>query len=484
MGLLFSGCAPEDSGQKRTDTELVSMNPSPDLSYEVPVSVPHILVDQVGYPSFGEKTAIFTGSTLPETFEVVAAESGEVVFSGKIKEREQENAAGEALGYGDFSDLTESGTYYIRSSILGRSYEFLIAEDVYDGIFEEAVGRLAKTRDKKLNVILPTEDGETAEKIIQGGWVTDEAGNQDLLLSAEVMMAVLTAYELYPDSFAGEEAAEVPALLANLQRQTEWMLALQDEKSGGVYGGIVAESDTTIPTYRAKEMSEEASACFAAALAKFSYTYKKYDQTYAAQCLKAADRAWKYINRQKNSNDPARKAAPDEVLFAAAAELYRASGQQIYHLSVKQSLASGVNPGESVWDTYASVTYLTTRHAVSVTDCEAIMKQLMGCAEEISARARASAYLTEGNAEYTNTKELLWNMVILSVADYVITNHEYATVIENHQHYFLGCNREGICLVQEKGCDSIRPVEQDISKDLQMNAYYICMLSQMMKTEE
>ena len=108
MGLLFSGCAPEDSGQKRTDTELVSMNPSPDLSYEVPVSVPHILVDQVGYPSFGEKTAIFTGSTLPETFEVIAAESGEVVFGGKIKEREQENAAGEQVAAAESAQDAEA----------------------------------------------------------------------------------------------------------------------------------------------------------------------------------------------------------------------------------------------------------------------------------------------------------------------------------------------------------------------------------------
>lgn len=484
MGLLFSGCAP--GALKREEiagTELVSMNPAPDLSYEVPASVPHILVDQIGYPSLGEKTAIFTGDNLPEDFEVVDAESGEVVFSGKIKEREQSNVNRELPGYGDFSELTEEGTYYIRSSVLGRSYEFVIRDDVYDGIFADAIARLARHQEKKLNVILPTENGEPAEKIMQGGWFTDKAGNQDLMQSCEVMMAVLTAYELYPDSFGKEDPEEQPVLFSYLRQQTEWMLGLQDEKSGGVYGGILAESDKAIPAYRAADMSEEAAACFAAAMAKFSYTYKKYDQQYAAQCLRAADRAWKYISKQKEAEDGTKAAATEGMLLSAAAELYRASGQQTYHLPVKQILSAGVKPGEDAWDTYGAVTYLTTRSSVNVEDCEVLMKQLMNCAEEISARARASAYFTEGNAAYTNTKELLWNMVILSVADYVITNHEYATVIEEHQHYFFGCNPDGICLMKEEGSDSILPLKDGEREGLLLNAYYICMLSQMLKED-
>ena len=136
-----------------------------------------------------------------------------------------------------------------------------------------------------------------------------------------------------------------------------------------------------------------------------------------------------------------------------------------------------------MWDTYGTVTYLTTRSTVDVGQCEVIMKQLMNCAEDISSRARASVYFTEGNADYSNTKELLWNMVILSVADYVITNHEYATVIENHQHFFLGCNPDGICLATGDGCDRIRQDTRGIQEDLLLDAYYICMFGQIMKEE-
>ena len=484
IGLLFSGCVPGDAERiSHVESDLVSMNPEPDLSYEVPVAVPHILVDQVGYPTNGVKTAIFSGNELPEEFEVINVETGEVVFEGPVKEKEREGAAEEFIGYGDFSEVTEDGTYYLQSSVFGRSYEFTIGSDVYDSVYEETIELLNERQSKKINVTIPTEGSEPVEKIVQGGWFTDNLGNQDLKVSAEVMMVLLTAYELYPASFenSATTTSNPPNLLKYLKQQTEWMQMLQDETTGGVYGGILVEGDKTVSTYRMIEMDEEACACYAAAMAKFSYVYKKYDQEYAAQCLKAADRSWKYIEKQERAASKDRVAAPKDIMFSAAAELYRASGQQAYHLPVKQILDEGIKPGESVWATYGTITYLTTRHYVDVTYCSEIMKQLMTYAEEISARARASAYLTEGSAEYDNTKELLWNMVILSVADYVITNHEYATVIENHQHYFFGCNPGAVCLVNEEGCDGVSMEGKGIQNDLQMNAYYICMLSQIMK---
>ena len=265
-----------------------------------------------------------------------------------------------------------------------------------------------------------------------------------------------------------------------LQKQTEWMQLLQEEKTGGVYGGILIDTKETIPTYKMEELSLEASACFAAALAKFSYVYQSYNPEYAAQCLKAADRAWEYINKQQK--DITDELSP--MLYCAATELYRASGQGSYRLAAKRFLETSVKTGESFWDTCGSVTYLSTRHTVNVEYCNTIMKDLMTCAEKISVGARSQVYLTDGKADFSNTKELLWNMVILSVADYVITNHEYATVIENHQHFFAGCNPTGVCLVQEEGCDSFWDGGEGIQQNLLMNAYYICMLSQILNREE
>lgn len=481
IALLFSGCISDSTGQKDyEDTGLGSMNPTPDLSYEVPLSVPHILVDQVGYTTDGGKTVIMRGADLPDKFDVINVDTNEVVYTGVIKEKERENTAGDLIGYGDFTDLNEEGNYYIQGSILGRSYEFIISDDVYDETFKDAVDILGEVQLKKINVTLPKERSEQAEIIMQGGWITDKNGNQDIKLASEVMVTVLTAYELYPGSFEntneGADGTEPPLLLQYLKQQTEWMQNLQDEKTGGIYGGIIADTDNVVTAYSMADIDQEATTAYAAALAKFSYSYKKYDQQYADSCLKSADRAWKYINNQQHEHKEALK----EMILSAAAELYRASGWQTYHTAAKKILETGPDVTSSDWAAYGSVTYLTTRHAVDKKYCESIMKQLMSRAEKISAASRVGAYLTEGNPDFTDTKDLLWNMVILSIVDYVITNHEYATVIENYQHYFSGCNRSAVCLVNEEGCDSIGAADAGIQDDLRLNAYHIFMLSRIM----
>lgn len=488
LGLLLTGCVQDDSGQKDIiEIEFDSMNPTPDLSYEVPLSVPHILVDQVGYTTDGKKTVIFRGNDLPKEFDVINAQTGEVVYSGRIKQKERENTTNDIIGYGDFSDLSEVGTYYIQASVFGRSYDFDIADDIYDGVFEDAIDVLGNIQNKKINVTLPIEQSEQPEIILQGGWITDEEGSQNLILASRVMITVLTAYELYPDSFMsdaeGTDTLETPQILTYLKQQAEWMQALQDEKSGGVYGGIVSDNRQTVTTYSMEGINDNATAAYAAALAKFSYVYKKFDQQYAVQCLKAADRAWKYIYKQQEGYDADRIDLPNEIIFNAAVELYRASGWQTYHTTAKQILENGLDITTSDWATYGAVAYLTTRHSVEKGYCEALMKQLMGRAELISSDARTGAYLTAETAEYSDTDDLLWNMVILSIADYVITNHEYATVIENHQHYFFGCNPDAVCLVNEEGCDSVGEDGIGIRDDLQLNAYHIFMLSQIMNKE-
>lgn len=487
IGLLISGCTTEYNGQiNNENAEVLSMNDTPDLSYEVPVSVPHILIDQVGYTTSGRKTAIFRGSELPDEFEVVDSGTGEVVFSGKVKPKERATEAGDLIGYADFTELAEEGSYYIRGSIFGRSYDFDIADDVYDEVFTSAIDVLGNTQTKKINVSFSRVQSEQPEKILQGGWITDVFGNQDLKAASEVMMTAMAAYELYTHSFmvkdeAGvEDTTQIPQILVYLKQQADWMQLLQDDKTGGVYAGIVVKNNKSVPTYEMAAIDETATASFAATMAKFSYIYKKYDQQYASQCLKAADRAWKYINKQQWADDENRQEAPEAIMFSAAVELYRASGWNTYHLYAKKIMETNPTITDTPWATYGSVTYLTTRHAVDRKCCEILMKQLMSCAEDISAGARAGAYLTEGDAELTNTKELLWNMVILSIADYVITNHEYATVIENHLHYFFGCNPGAVCLVQEDGCDSVSEYGAGIQDNIKLNAYHIFMLSQIM----
>lgn len=65
-----------------------------------------------------------------------------------------------------------------------------------------------------------------------------------------------------------------------------------------------------------------------------------------------------------------------------------------------------------------------------------MMNRFLEEAERIAGESRQKPYLV-GSEE---VDDILTDMTIMGIVDYVITNHEYSTVIENHIHYMLGRN--------------------------------------------
>ena len=57
---------------------------TPSFDYEVPESLPNILVDQVGYELGSNKIAVIKGELPPDSFTILEAESGREVYTGKI----------------------------------------------------------------------------------------------------------------------------------------------------------------------------------------------------------------------------------------------------------------------------------------------------------------------------------------------------------------------------------------------------------------
>ena len=117
------------------DYTFVSMEEEAVLEYEVPQSSPHILVDQLGYLPESTKQVFFFGKEIPQTFKVVNSETGVTVFSGKTQNRGYNKEYGVNISFGDFTELTKEGNYYVEANLLGSSYCFDIADNIYDGIF-------------------------------------------------------------------------------------------------------------------------------------------------------------------------------------------------------------------------------------------------------------------------------------------------------------------------------------------------------------
>jgi endoglucanase len=221
-------------------------------------------------------------------------------------------------------------------------------------------------------------------------------------------------------------------------------------------------------------------------MAKFSYLYQEIDNDYATECLKAADRAWRYLNRNHTE-------LLDEKYFFAAAEMYRAAGYQAYHNIVAQYLTSedyqnlfGASNKDGTWDSrqetimMGTVTYLLTKKRVDRVLSSEVMKNIMLIAEEISAKVRVSHYLTAGNRKQDNNNELLTDMFYLTIVNYIITNHEYGTIIENHLHYFMGRNSDGISYIDDVGALNYKNLDNrlGIMNQIGSNAKLLFMISE------
>ena len=75
-------------------------------------------------------------------------------------------------------------------------------------------------------------------------------------------------------------------------------------------------------------------------------------------------------------------------------------------------------------------------------------------------------------------------MMILTMVDYVIANHEYENVIENHLHYFMGRNRQSISYIDRVGENNYRLIDENlgIMKGFDADSKLIFMLSEIVSS--
>ena len=501
--VLFSGCQAVSIEEAEIVLEsgehhFESLMSEAEINYVVPTSVPNIKVNQLGYLPGSVKMAIFRGDNLPKEFRVIN-ERGQAVFTGLIEERGYNSITSEQISYGFFTDLNIAGTYYIEAQIVGRSYHFRIEEDIYDPVFvaagrqyflnrcgisltEEFAGRGAQSACHMARVELREDASVSLD--VSGGWHQDLSGSKDAVTACNVINFLLLSYELNGEQFGDstnipESGNYIPDILDEVRYAIEWLLKMQDATTGAVYSGVSVFPSTNSDSYTAyvEPPNVQAAKIFIATMAKFSYLYQDFDTAFATLCLQAADRAWRYLNR--NHRD-----LLDESYFFAAAEMYRAAGYHTYHNVVIQYLNSDdyQNSFDSSNKTImmGAVTYLLTRKRVDRGLCSEIMKDIMKVAEEVVARARLSFYLTGGNSKQDNNNDLLADMFYLTIVNNIIPNHEYGTMIENHLHYFMGRNSAGISYIDDVGELNYKNLDNrlGIMNQIESNAKLIFMLSE------
>lgn len=474
--------------------EITTLGLAPEFNYEVPESLPSILVDQVGYVRQSDKMVFFLGEHLPDTFSVVDAESKKIVYTGKIEQREKDEKADSDISYGDFTALETNGTYYIQAARVGQSYTFEIADNPYIELYYAA---LKKYYYNRCGLTLSSElAGDAARNAchtreaqlkndadvkldVSGGWHVDETGSRDVSEGCRAVNYLMMAYELYPGVFDDqlgipESGNEIPDVLDEVKYEIDWLLKMQDAASGGVYSGV-SSVDNKSGGYLlyVDEINMIGTIHFAATLAKFSYLYQDYDKAYATQCLQAADRAYRYVGKYLDDVTP-------EEYFHAAAELYRAAGGYGYHNVVKTYLTENlISDMKNDFVFWGCVTYMSTKQKVDVNLCGEVMKILMQEGERIAEASKRSGLLVNVGEGQDNGANLMRDIMRLTVVDHVITNHEYATVLQNHLHYMLGRNLQSISYLDESGSRNYRDIDdsQGVMNQMDLNAELVMMMS-------
>lgn len=478
--------------------EITTLGLSPEFDYEVPESLPNILVNQVGYARKSDKEVLFRGEELPDTFSVVDADSRQVVYTGQIERRESGKKAGQSISYGDLTPLETSGTYYIEAAKIGRSYSFEIRDNPYRELYHTALkkyyynrcgltlsselaGEAARNACHSREAQLKDEAASTLD--VSGGWHVDEMSSRDVSIGCRTVNYLLLAYELYPavfDDHVGipESGNEIPDVLDEVKYEIDWLLKMQDQKSGAVYAGVNSvDNKASGYLLYVDEINMNATVQFAAALAKFSYLYQNHDREFATQCLQAADRAYRYAGKYQGDITP-------EEYFHAAAELYRATGAYGYHNVVKEYLME--NPITEMKNDHVfwgCVTYMATKQKVDISLCGDVMKILMQEGERIAEASESSGLLANAGEEPNGGADMLKDITRLTVVDHIITNHEYAMVLQNHLHYMLGRNPESVSYLDGCGSRNYKGIDAGlgIMNQIDLNAELILMMSAVME---
>ncbi len=359
------------------------------VAYELPDMQPGVLVSRSGYPENGRKTVIFRGKKLPGHYEIIDRTEKTVIFTGDLQDVVYNALTEEYNGYGDFSELTAEGEYEIRCDYIGYSYPFTIKKGGLFGKLAEGINELKGPE--------ALADDEIEE-------------------ACRTVSMLLLSYELYGGVYT-QDADTEEAFFAVLRTYIEWLY------------GKLDNSDY------------EETAWISAVLAKFSYSYQKKDSNYATSCLQAADKAWKTVSQEEDT--------PPELLFYAAGELYRATGQKKYSKVQEEAAERLPETADNGAQTFGTFTYASTKRKIDVELCGKLLMVLLNRAEEIAACAKDMPYGIGSSITTGEQMQVWWEGVLIASCNYVITNNEYGTLTENYARYFEGINEEAESLLYE-----------------------------------
>ncbi len=444
---------------------------------------PPIVINQVGYKPDSKKTAVFREVTDETEFSVIDSVTGKTVYTGELYGKTVNSSADETDYFGDFTSVTEPGSYYISCGNLDDSYTFEISEAVYDNLLDDTVRMLYLQR-----CGAEVEEGVfshpachnteaviygTSEKIdVTGGWHDAGDYGRYVVPGAKAVADLLFAYEAAPELYSDdigipESGNGIPDILDEVRYELEWMLKMQSE-SGGVYHKVTCQNfpGYIMPQFETNQLivtpiSTTATADFCASMAMAYEFYYDIDRAFAETCINAAEKAWGYLNENPNLifEDPSDITTGDygdssdkDERYWAAAQLYRATGNDVY---LEYIMQNGVKTGQD-WTTvgnYGSFAILTMKDIDKNSEIYTRVKNYVISQADLFLKTTTSTQYGVAITKFNwGSNMTVANAGVLLGVAYDLTNDsKYLDAAESNLNYLLGKNPNGVCFVTGYG---------------------------------
>ena len=434
-----------------------------------------IHVNQLGYrPNDVKKAVIPCLAAVDETeFQIVRMSDNALVYSGKTGEPVADSASADTVRIADFSGFKEEGEYVVRTSS-AYSYPFKINDNPYAGL---RAALLEMFNYQKCGVDLEfglwshpachaapaTVYGTGEKKDVTGGWHDAGDYGRYVVPAAKAVADLLLAYE-----FSSGSDSQLPGIV---WFEIEWMLKMQDEKTGGVYHKVSCEKFDALDEMPHDErgelilspLSATATADFAASMALASRFYPGHKD----KLLDAAKRAWNWC--AANPDVPGFKNPPGistggygddndrDERFWAACELFAATGEETYHDYIKASgflsedrrdseRNSVLFPFGLGWgnvETYGHIAYLLSAGMTDNVIKQRIKDALLRSCGDIMGSYEKSPYgVSLGDVyRWASNMSVANNAMMLILGSRLASGgHEYTEAALEHFHYLLGKN--------------------------------------------
>ena len=465
-----------------------------------------IKVDQVGYLPDAPKLAFVVAKQASGEFLLRKVNGSAVVFRGQLSAPVADADSGDLVQIADFSTYRSAGKYYLEVPGVGASWSFSIGPDIYArayyltmrAFYGQRCGTAVdlgpefpgyKHAACHLTGAYHATSGKSGAHVSTKGWHDAGDYGRYIVNSGISTGELLWAWEMFGPRIKKislnipESKNSVPDILDEIRWNLDWMLTMQDD-DGGVwhkqtseqFAPFVKPEDDKLVSYvigTGKEpyKNSTATADFAAVMAIASRIYKPFDANYAQQCLKAAERAWAWLQKYPNvsyrnalnieTGDYGDADARDELLWAAA-ELWRTARkdeyEQYFLAHYSEQLPRMGPPGWPRVAPMALWTYMLDGGAkkdIVNTIREATLKS----ADEIVARTSRSAYRHSlGSREYVwGSNAIAANYgVELLIANAVKPDARYVETALENLHYLLGRNTFSLSWVTQLGENPFR----------------------------